>query len=60
MELENITDPDVRISISYEGTAADFVDTVNELLGTHITVKRENMDEEITVKRENKNAETNR
>lgn len=51
--LENITDPDVRISISYEGTAADFVDTVNELLGTHITVKRVNRDAEITVKREN-------
>lgn len=53
VELENITDPDVRISISYEGTAADFVDTVNELLGTHITVKRVNRDAEITVKREN-------
>lgn len=49
VELDNITDPDVRISISYEGTASDFVETVNELLGTHITIKGEN-----------KNTETNR
>lgn len=46
VELENISDPDVRITISYEGTAADFVETVNELLGTHIIVKRENKETE--------------
>lgn len=38
VRLGNLPADDPSITISYEGTAADFVDTLNELLGSNITI----------------------
>ena len=38
VRLGNLPQPDRRITISYQGTAADFVESVNELTGSHITI----------------------
>ncbi len=38
VKLGNVPDDDLRLSLSYEGTAADLVDTINDLLGTEIEI----------------------
>lgn len=38
VKLGNVPDDDIRLSLSYEGTAADLVDTINDLLGTEIEI----------------------
>lgn len=41
IEIEGL-DPEtsLRLSLSYEGTAADLIDTINLLLGTELSIKR--------------------
>ncbi len=41
VEIDGLPDDaaECRLSLHYEGTAADLVDTINEILDTHITVK---------------------
>lgn len=36
--VENIPATDLRLTLSYEGTATDLVDTINELLGTKLKI----------------------
>lgn len=38
VKLGNVPDDDLCLSLSYEGTAADLVDTINDLLGTEIEI----------------------
>lgn len=38
VSIGNVPQQDMRITISYEGTAADAVETINDLLGTSLTV----------------------
>lgn len=42
VELAGVPDnaADYTLSLHYEGTAVDLVDTINEILGTHIAVKK--------------------
>ncbi len=39
--ISNLPDSDISITISYEGTAADVVETINDLLGSSLTVTTE-------------------
>ncbi len=38
VKINNVPAGDIRLTISYEGTAADAVETINDLLGTNLTV----------------------
>lgn len=38
--LTNVPEDDLRLTLSYEGTAQDFIETVNELLGTEIRIEK--------------------
>lgn len=38
--LTNVPDADLHLTLSYEGNARDFIDTVNELLGTDIRIEK--------------------
>lgn len=39
VEISNVPRQEMSITISYEGTAADVVETINDLLDIHLTVK---------------------
>lgn len=39
VEIENVPDGDYRLTIHYEGTAEDALETINSLLGTEMTIK---------------------
>ncbi|RXE66545.1 hypothetical protein ED328_12995 [Muribaculaceae bacterium Isolate-001 (NCI)] len=38
--LANVPEGDLRLTLSYEGNAKDFIETVNELLGTDIRIEK--------------------
>lgn len=38
--LTNVPEGDLRLTLSYEGNAKDFIETVNELLGTDIRIEK--------------------
>lgn len=38
--LTNVPVEDLHLTLSYEGNACDFIDTVNELLGTDIKIEK--------------------
>lgn len=44
VEIENLPEEDYRLTLSYEGNARDLVETINELLGTHITIRNADTD----------------
>ena len=40
VKIENVPDTDVRITLSYEGTAEELVDVINDICTTKLTIKR--------------------
>lgn len=40
VKLTNVPDEEIFLTLSYEGNAQDFIDTVNELLNTEIEIER--------------------
>lgn len=38
VKISNVPEEDIRVNISYEGTAQDFVETINELLNTNLVI----------------------
>lgn len=40
VKLTNVPDEEIYLTLSYEGNAQDFIDTVNELLNTEIEIER--------------------
>ena len=38
VKVENLPSKEYRLTLSYEGNAADLVDTINELLGTNLKI----------------------
>ena len=38
VQISNIPEEDIRVTISYEGTAQDVVETINELLNTNLVI----------------------
>lgn len=42
VKITNIPEEDIRVTISYEGTAQDVVETLNELLNTNLVIASKN------------------
>lgn len=40
VKIKNIPESDVRLTLSYEGTAEELIDVINEIAGTHLKVER--------------------
>ena len=40
VRIVNVPDTDIRLTLSYEGTAEDLISTINELEGTQMRVER--------------------
>lgn len=38
--VDNVPEEEIRLTISYEGTASDVVETINDLLNTNLTISK--------------------